>query len=87
MNKRSHKQTNESPFIQLQNGRDIANNRKQGSDKKNKEVDEVLKSICQIPFAPIDEIGATPRVNDMGKTFNPDEMHLPSRHKVSSLMR
>lgn len=65
-----------------QNGRDLS--RKPPSDKKNKEVEDMLKEVLTlIPEAPLDCIGATPRNNEMGKTFNPNDMHGPSKHKVS----
>ena len=43
----------------------------------------MLKEVLVIPEAPLDCIGATPRNNDMGKTFNPNDMHGPPKHKVS----
>jgi hypothetical protein len=65
-----------------QNGRDPT--RKLPTDKKSKEIEEMLKEVMAavIPEAPLDCIGATPRNNDMGKTFNPHDMHGPPKHKV-----
>lgn len=69
-------------FASFQNGRDLP--RKLPTDKKSKEIDEMLKEVLTaiIPEAPLDGIGATPRNNDMGKTFNPNDMHGPPKHKV-----
>lgn len=41
---------------------------------------EVLTAV--IPEAPLDCIGATPRNNEMGKTFNPNDMQGPPKYKV-----
>jgi hypothetical protein len=43
----------------------------------------VLQAFSEFPEAPLDGIGATPRNNEMGKTYNPADMNLPSKHRVS----
>lgn len=65
-----------------QNGRDPSLPRKP-TDKKNKEIDEVFQAFSDIPDM-LGEIGATPRNNEMGKTYNLADMNQPSIHRVSA---
>lgn len=46
----------------------------------------MLKEVLQLPEAPLDGIGATPRNNEMGKKFSLSDMHLPSKYKVSRML-
>lgn len=46
----------------------------------------MLKEVLQLPEAPLDGIGATPRNNEMGKKFSLSDMHLPSKYKVSWIL-
>lgn len=65
----------------VQNGRDTL--RKPTDKKREQAIDEMLKEVLNnIPAAPLDGIGATPRNNEMDKKFNLADMHLPSKHKV-----
>lgn len=42
--------------------------------------------MTAIPEAPLAEIGATPRNNEMGRKFNLADLGQPSKHKVNTIL-